>query len=210
MAITWYFDFISPFAYLQWPKVRKLCAEREVALRPVLFAGLLGAVGQKGPAEIPGKREFTYRHVLWRARQAGRPLRFPPAHPFNPLAALRLSVAAGCGAEAVEAIFDWIWKEGNAGDTAQALATVGRRLGVDDVEAAIGQAWVKEQLSANFQAAREEGIFGVPTLSLGSGRLFWGDDAHDFAVACLSDPGLWDDPEMQRLARLPVGVVRQA
>ncbi len=52
-----------------------------------------------------------------------------------------------------------------------------------------------------------EQIFGVPTLSIG-GRLFWGEDAHDFAMACLRDPTLWDDAEMQRVAALPVGISR--
>ena len=44
---------------------------------------------------MPGKREFTYRFVQWQAERAGVTLRFPPAHPFNPLAALRLCIAAG-------------------------------------------------------------------------------------------------------------------
>ena len=88
MPPRWYFDVISPFAYLQWPKVQALAAQREVVLVPVLLAALLAARGQKGPAEISGKREFTYRHVLWQARTAGMALRFPPAHPFNPIVAL--------------------------------------------------------------------------------------------------------------------------
>jgi 2-hydroxychromene-2-carboxylate isomerase len=84
-AVRWYFDFISPFAYLHWPKVKAAMSERAIMPVPILFAAVLDTRGQKGPAEIPSKREFTYRHVLWQARQAGVPLRFPPTHPFNPL-----------------------------------------------------------------------------------------------------------------------------
>ena len=90
----WYFDFISPFAYLQWQAVRRLPGIVPVC-RPVLLAGLLSHHGHKGPAEIPSKRLFTYRHAQWRADRAGIPMTFPPAHPFNPLAALRLCIAAG-------------------------------------------------------------------------------------------------------------------
>lgn len=104
--IRWYFDFISPFAYLQWHRVRTMQRHGPIELRPVLLAGLLGHHGQKGPAEIPGKREFTYRHVQWRAGRAGIAMRFPPAHPFNPLAALRLCIAAGSSPEATDAIFN--------------------------------------------------------------------------------------------------------
>ena len=207
MPIVWYFDFISPFAWLQWPKLKALAATHPVALRPILFAGVLDRRGQKGPAEIPVKREFTYRHALWRARQAGQPLRFPPAHPFNPLTSLRLCIAAGSTVEATDAIFDWIWGQGHAGDSVEALAPVAARLGVANPAAAIADPAVKAQLKANFDAAMEDGVFGVPTLSL-DGRLFWGDDAHDFALACLHDPALWDEPEMQRVASLPIGVAR--
>jgi 2-hydroxychromene-2-carboxylate isomerase len=208
MRITWYFDFISPFAWLQWPRVKALAATQPVALRPIVFAGLLDHHGQKGPAEIPGKREFTYRHALWRARQAGQPLRFPPQHPFNPLAALRLCMAAGADVAATDAIFDWIWAQGQAGDSVEALAPLAARLGIDDISAAIAAPAVKAQLKANFDEAMAEGVFGVPTLSL-DGRLFWGDDAHEFALACLHDPAIWDEPEMRRVAALPVGVARR-
>lgn len=209
MRIVWYFDFISPFAWLQWPKIKALAQTEQVELCPILFAGLLDKYGHKGPAEIPGKREFTYRFVLWRARQAGRPLRFPPSHPFNPLAALRLCIAAGSAVAAADAIFDWIWAQGRAGDSAAALASVGARLGIADVAAAIADDRVKARLKANFDQAAAAGVYGVPTLSL-DGRLFWGDDAHDFALACLRDPALWDEPAMRRLDSLPVGIARQA
>lgn len=207
MPIVWYFDFISPFAWLQWPKVKALAAMHPVTLCPIVLAGVLEKCGQKGPAEIPAKREFTYRYVLWRAQQAHQPLRFPPAHPFNPLAALRLCIAAGTSVEATEAIFDWIWGQGHAGDSINALAPVAARLGIADPAAAIADPAVKAQLRANFDAAIAEGVFGVPTLSL-DGRLFWGDDAHDFALACLRDPSLWDAPEMQRVASLPLAAAR--
>lgn len=202
---TWYFDFISPFAYLQWPKVRALLAEREVALCPIVFAAVLAARGQKGPAEIPGKREFTYRHVLWTARKAGIALRFPPAHPFNPIAALRLCIAAGNTPQAVTAIFDWIWARGEAGDSVEALAPLAAELGLEIT--AINADATKATLHTNTDAALATGVFGVPTLAVGD-NLFWGLDAHEFALAALADPELLADAEMQRLGCLPVGAGR--
>lgn len=198
--LRWYFDFISPFAYLHWRKVRGLARERDVALVPIVFAAVLDARGQKGPAEIPGKREFTYRHVSWQARREGVPLAFPPAHPFNPLPALRLCIAAGGDARAIDAIFDWIWGQGRAGDGAGALAPLCEQLGVDP--ARLSDAEVKATLRANTDAALAAGVFGVPTLALGD-ALFWGNDAHDFALAALEDPALLETPEMARLGRLP-------
>jgi 2-hydroxychromene-2-carboxylate isomerase len=203
MAVHWYFDFISPFSYLQWQKVKAM--PEAVVPVPIVFGAVLAAHGQRGPAEIPGKREFTYRHVLWQSRREGVTLRFPPAHPFNPLFALRLCVAAGSTPQAVDALFDWIWKDGRAGDTPEALAPVAAALGVE-ASAAVQEA-AKAQLRANTDAAIAAGVHGVPTLAF-DGLLFWGNDAHDFALAALRHPEVLADAEMQRIASLPVGIRR--
>ena len=112
MRVIWYFDFISPFAYLQCERLNQLPEGTHIEYRPVLFAGLLNHWGQLGPAEIPQKRVFTYRHTLWLARKCGIPLRFPVGHPFNPLRFLRLAIAAGCSKQAVTRIFRYIWSAG--------------------------------------------------------------------------------------------------
>jgi len=204
--LRWYFDVISPFAWLQWPKVQALAVTHAVTPVPVLLAAILSARGQKGPAEIPEKRAFTYRHVLWQARRDGVPVQFPPAHPFNPIAALRTIIAAGSTLEAVDAVLGWIWRDGHAGDDAQALAPLLARLGL--APEAIATEPVKQALRANTDTALAAGVFGVPTLQVGD-ALFWGNDAHDFALAALADPALLDEPDMARIADLPVGAVRR-
>ncbi|HEY0505272.1 MAG TPA: 2-hydroxychromene-2-carboxylate isomerase [Lysobacter sp.] len=203
--IIWYFDFISPFSYLHWQKIKALGDGHTVRPVPIVFAAVLSARGQKGPAEIPVKREFTYRHVLWQSRQEGVPLRFPPTHPFNPIAALRLCIAAGSTVEAVDAIFDWIWRDGRAADSAEALAPLLAALDVAP-ERLVDDA-TKAALRANTEAALAAGVYGVPTMAF-DGQLFWGNDAHDFALAVLRDPGVLADAEMQRASTLPVGITR--
>ena len=84
-AADWYFDFLSPFSYLQLVQFDRLPPDLEITYRPVLFAGLLGHWEHKGPAEIPAKRVHTYRWCHWYAARHGIPFRMPPAHPFNPL-----------------------------------------------------------------------------------------------------------------------------
>lgn len=205
----WYFDPLSPFACLQWPKIKALRREFGITPVPILLAAVLDARGQKGPAEIPSKREFTYRHVVWQARQAGVPLRFPPRHPFNPLPALRLCVAAGASERVIDAVFAWIWIEGRAADSLEAILPLCDAVQVDP--ALLGHDTVKATLRSNTEQALREGVFGVPTLAVGDGAepaLFWGNDSHDFAAAVLRDPSLLDEAEFQRLSRLPVGVSR--
>jgi len=207
MPIAWYFDFVSMFSWLQWPAIRELAEKREVTLRPILLGALLKQMDQRGPAEIPSKREFTYRYALWRARRDGVPLRFPPAHPFNPLPALRLCIAAGTTLDAVGSIFEWIWAHGRAADTAEALAPLAASLGIDDLRAALAAAEVKAALQANFEEAMRQQVYGVPTLAIGD-ELFWGSDAHAFAMDYLEHPEMFAEGEMARLGALPIGLSR--
>ena len=108
-SVTWYFDFVSPFAYLCLHRLKELPPEVAIEYRPVLFAGLLNHWGQKGPAELPTKRRYTYRWSHWWAHRLGIPFRYPAAHPFNPLHHLRLAIACGSTPEAIRRIFDAIW-----------------------------------------------------------------------------------------------------
>lgn len=202
----WYFDFISPFAYLQFSRFCQLPPDLHLTLKPVLFAGLLGHFGQKGPAEIPSKRRFVYRFFRWLAVQRSVPFNMPPTHPFQPLPPLRLAIAAGATAEAVGTIFDFIYGSGqDVGGPA--FAELGRALGFDDVAARIADPQVKERLRENTQEAIAAGVFGVPTF-VARGELFWGDDATDMFLAFLRDPGLFEDAEMVRLSTMPMGLRR--
>ena len=201
----WYFDFISPFAYLQWRRLWR--DQREIATRlqpkPLLLAGLLNHWGQLGPAELPGKRRHTYRHVIWQARELGIPLRFPPAHPFNPLPALRLCLAAPDRVVATDTLFAHIWEHGRAGDDLEALAEVARTLQVPDLGAAISAQRVKDQLALNGADAIARQAFGVPTLAVGP-EIFWGNDSTSMAIAYVNNRGLFDgDEEMRRIDHLP-------
>lgn len=204
---VWYFDFISPFAWLQWRALDALAPVLTFEFRPILLAALLDHHGHKGPAEIPQKRRFSYRFVTWRAQQAGIPLRFPPAHPFNPLPALRLALALGCRAGAIDAIFQHLWAEGRAGDSAAALAPVAARFGIDDVERAIADPAAKAALRANTEAAIAHGVFGVPTVEL-DGELFWGEDATPMLRDWLADPARFRSGELARVLDLPAAVQR--
>ena len=203
--MDWYFDFISPFAYLQFQRLREL--PRPPRLRPVLFAGLLGHWGQLGPAEIPAKRRFTYRHVLWQARRQGVALRFPPAHPFHPLSALRLAIALDARPEPVGAIFDFIWRDGRDPDAGFDDLCARAGLSPAAARARVGEPAVKDALRRNTDDAVAAGVFGVPTL-VAHGELFWGVDATDMALAWLCEPAAFEDAEMARASTLPAAVER--
>jgi 2-hydroxychromene-2-carboxylate isomerase len=206
MKVSWVFDVISPFAYLARTRLSRLPTHVTVEYVPVLFAGLLSHFGQLGPAEVGPKRRFTYRFTLWQARQLGVTMRWPPAHPFNPLAALRLIIAAGSDARAVETVFNAIFAEGKDVQNPEVIEALARELGIEDLSK-LGSAETKTRLRENTDWAIGRGIFGVPTLVIGE-ETFWGLDGFDMALDFLRDPSGFGDEEMKRLERLPVGVVR--
>jgi 2-hydroxychromene-2-carboxylate isomerase len=207
MKVSWVFDVISPFAYLGLWQLSGLPAGTEIEFVPVLFAGLLNHHGQMGPAEIASKRRFTYRFAVWRGRRMGVPLTMPPAHPFNPLSALRLVIAAGSDQQSVKTAFDFVYGQGRDVSDPAVLADLARELGLADMEAALSDPRVKQTLRQNTDWAIERGVFGVPTLVVGS-ELFWGHDAFDMAVDYLRDPDQFNDAQMKRVDALPTGATR--
>ncbi len=205
--ITFYLDFISPYASLAFEKLPEVLIGHSysVSYKPILFAALLKHHGQLGPAEIPGKREWTYRQVLWLARQHGVVVQMPAQHPFNPLGLLRLAVACGEGGLSnryvCETAFRHVWQGGADAADGQRLNILATQLSPkQDPNGEV----VKGQLKTNTDDSIAKGVFGVPTFEV-DGKLFWGFDALPMLKGHLEgDPALdaeWKAAE--QVARWP-------
>ncbi len=201
--IDFYLDFISPYAYLAFEQLPRALEglSYEVAYRPILFAGLLKHHGQLGPAEIPGKREWTYRQVMWIAHSQGVPMQMPAAHPFNPLGLLRLATACGPNRFVCETMFRHVWRGG--ADAADAARLQALR---DELSPARDPS--SDEVKATLKAATDEaiarGLFGVPTLAVDD-KLFWGFDALPMLRQYLQgDP--WFGEPWEAAARPPSGL----
>jgi len=211
MKLEWYFDFISPFAYLQHCQFEKLPKSVNVVYKPILFAGLLNHWENVGPAEIPPKRIFTYKHCYWKAKSLNIPFKMPPAHPFNSLAALRLAIATECKQDCIQAIFEAIWKHGLDLNSSQCSEHLERKLNIKNLPKLITQQSVKDKLKSNTEQAAKNEVFGVPTFApVGDGHdRFWGLDSFEMLLDYLKDPIAFRDDEMIRIENLPEGVQRK-
>lgn len=208
--ITFYFDVISPYAYLAFEQLPKALKGRNYQLtyQPVLFAGLLKHHGQLGPAEIEPKRSWTYRQVQWLAHELGIEMQLPAAHPFNPLALLRLAVASQSeglpNRYVVETLFHHVWRGGQDAQDLQRLSVLGELLKPAlDPNAAV----VKDLLKAHTESAIAKGIFGVPTFEV-DGRLFFGLDALPMLAAYLAGNVWFQSSDWDASASLPKGSTR--
>lgn len=203
--ITFYLDFISPYAYLAFEKLPETLQGLSYAVdyKPMLFAALLKHHGQLGPAEIPAKREWTYRQVLWQAHDQGVPMRMPAAHPFNPLALLRLAIACGADGKAnryvCETILRHVWRDGGDATDAQRFKSL-----TDTLKPARdpGSDEVKSELKANADEAIGRGVFGVPTYAVDD-KLFWGFDALRMLRAYLEGDAWFGQGDWDAVAALP-------
>ncbi len=207
-AADWYFDFLSPFSYLQLAQFDRLPPDLEVTYRPVLFAGLLAHWEHKGPAEIPAKRVQTYRWCHWYAARHGIPFRMPPAHPFNPLRPLRLAIAQDAEPALIRALFDAIWAEGRDPSQDEEWQGLTGRLGIADGDEMIARPEVKEALRRATEEAAARGVFGIPTFVIGD-EVFWGLDTTDLVLDYLNDPTMLESGEFARISSLPIAQARK-
>ena len=207
--MRWYFDFISPFAYLQSTRLQEFSSQRDIEFRPLLFAGLLKHWGQLGPAELPSKRQWTFKHCVWQAHRDNITLNLPPEHPFNPLPLLRLCIAAGNNATVVERLFRYVWSDGLLPGNEDAFISLCNEFSLSPAD--INTDEIKNQLLANGEAAIAEGVFGVPSITYDE-QLFWGYDATDMALASMAhrQPSCdWPGEKLAAVAALPEGLQRK-
>jgi len=215
-TITFYLDFISPYAWLAFdvlPQALEGISHR-VVHKPLLFAALLKHHGQLGPAEMPCKRDWTYRQVLWLARQQATPLQLPAAHPFNPLGLLRLACA--CDAQGqpnrwvCEKIFRHVWCTGLDAADPERLARLQEELLSHLLPDGSPQGdQVKRALQTHSQEAIDAGVFGVPSFVVDD-KVFWGQDALPMLRAYLQGDAWFDGPDWQAPDRCSVGIKRTA
>jgi len=210
--LTFWFDPISPFAYLAFEQLPQALEglSIDVTYRPILFAGLLKHWGQKGPAEIEPKRAWTFRHVHWLGAQHGIPIDTPAQHPFNPLGLLRLLVASvpeggAPNRRACELVLRHIWRGGlDANDSARQAALTQELAPSRDPN----DETVKQALKDATGEALARGVFGVPTIEVDR-RMFWGLDALPMLADHLRGGAWFAGPAWDREGPPRAGVRRE-
>lgn len=209
-SITFYFDPISPYVWLCAARAieRIEAAGAQVSMQPVLFAAMLNAHGNVGPAEIAAKRAYTFRDVMRQAARAGLRFEGPPGHPFNPLPALRMCTALAGERERRRfalALFAACWERGEDISDEAALVRIAGECDLDGAAllAATKNPEVKQRLAAATEQAIADGVFGVPTFRL-DGELFWGGDRVETLLWRLEGNGIDETKLAHFLAKPPL------
>ncbi len=197
--VEFYYDLVSPYSYLAYGQVGRICEEHgaELVLRPMLLGGVHKAVGIQAPIEVPNKGRYQVRDIKRWAEHYDLPMRFPEPFPFRTLKTMRAVV--WCAAEGkLEAFtreaFALYWEEGGAPRGVEEagedgpLEEVARRVGADPSEVLEGASApeTKEALKKATGEALDRGVFGAPTFFVGE-EMYWGNDRLFFVEAALKN-----------------------
>ena len=203
-TIDFYFDYISPNAYLAWTQLPRLAEKCGFTIEPcpVLFAGLLEAHGQLGPAEVPAKSLWMAKNNARKAVRLGVPLNPPAFHPFNPLLALRVSSLPLAAAERValiDALFQAVWVRGLHVSEPAVVERIADELGLRG--AALVAESARPESKAKLRRQTDEaialGVFGVPTMIVNN-ELFWGYDDFEQLELLLANNDPIDSAQWQQ------------
>lgn len=195
--VEFYYDLVSPYSYLAFGEVSRICREHgaELTLRPMLLGAVHKSVGLQAPIATEAKARYQAKDVRRWAEHYGRPMRFPDPFPFRTLKTMRAAMFFGVGGE-LEAFtreaFTLYWEEGGApkgrdeADEDGPVSEVARRMGADPEEVLRGASdpRAKEALRAATAEAVERGVFGAPAFFVG-GEMFFGNDRLHFVEGAL-------------------------
>ena len=180
--IIFYYDSISPYAWLGWKYFQKIKERNDVNIEvvPVLFAGLLNFHKNIGPAEIPAKRIATFSDIIRKAELSDFKFKGPPSHPFNPLKSLRVCLAFSNLVKRIHYtgyLLNGIWEDGENPTSEEFLKGLIVKCGEDpeNILELSNDQEVKNQLRENTETCAKNNVFGVPTFKIDS-HLFWGAD----------------------------------
>ncbi|HEY7933047.1 MAG TPA: 2-hydroxychromene-2-carboxylate isomerase [Solirubrobacteraceae bacterium] len=189
---TFYFDLGSPYAYLAAERLPQLMGE-QLDWQPVSLGALFKLTGRSSWAlGDPERRGAGMAEVARRAQHYGLPeVRWPDPWPGNYLSAMRAATfaeQAGAGHQFATVALRQAFVHGRDLSIAEHVFAAARDAGLDPAEVRAGteDPQIKLALRQATDRAHALGVFGVPTLAIGT-DLYWGDDRLDDAAARLHE-----------------------
>lgn len=180
--VRFYFDFLSPYAYLARHKLTELSRRHGwlIDYRSIDLGRAKTVIGNTGPSnrDMPVKLRYLTRDLTRWAASYGIELRFPPNYHSRRLnAGLYYGPCRGREADYVRVAFDHVWGLGQAPDAAQTLSAVAEEMNWD--AGGFAAFTDSEAGSRAYEHATAEAIanhvFGVPTMMVGE-EMWWGND----------------------------------
>ncbi|HLW93984.1 MAG TPA: DsbA family protein [Solirubrobacteraceae bacterium] len=180
------FDTNSPYAYLAAMRVNEILGP-DIEWRPIAFAFVLRARNRRPWSFDESTRREGIAECEARAAARGLPaLRWPPGFPvesysLEPLRAIAAAIAHEREQVLTRALFERNFVTGEGLRTTGAVRDCWVEVGLDSASYDAEIAAAKPILAAETNRAIAEGVYGVPTVTVGDTH-FWGDDQLEAAA----------------------------
>ncbi|MBY4598632.1 2-hydroxychromene-2-carboxylate isomerase [Ottowia caeni] len=182
VQVRFYFDFLSPYAYLAQHRLKALSASHgwQIDFRSIDLSQAKKAIGNVGPAnrDMPVKLAYLAKDLSRWAALYGIPLTFPPNYNSSGLnVGLYYGPCKGREAEYVSTAYGLVWGLGQAPDDPKTLESVASHMkwDVDDfIEFTHSEPGLQAYRKSTEDAIAQH-IFGVPTMAVGD-EMWWGND----------------------------------
>ena len=193
-SFEFFFDYVSPTAYLASFLVRKVAGRTgaELIYRPMFLGGVMQATGNAPPGRVPAKSKYLHIDLQRCAAHIGVPLHFNPAFPMMTLRILRATLGFAGDSAARDAFIEACFRYSWGVEEPRNLATdeeIARMCEAEGFETEQILAWgrdtgLKSALKANTEEAVARGAFGAPTFFIGD-EIFFGHDRLDYVERAL-------------------------
>ena len=188
-TIDFYFDFISPYAFISFQQIKSLKFKQEFKfrLKPVLLGGLHNLHKITAPAFIPAKATFMIRDCKMVSEKCKISFKFNSYFPIKTVDLMRGVLIAeedGIANNYIDKIFETMWVSGLNLNDQQVVDKTLKNLEINPktFSLRLSSQNIKDELKERTQEAYEKGVFGAPTF-LVNNKIFWGQDRLEYALA---------------------------
>ena len=182
--IDFYFDIISPYAYIAYKKILKI-KDINFKLKPILLGGLHNLAGITAPAFNKYKMKNMQNDCELVAKKNNISFKWNSKFPINSLNIMRgyLCVKDNKKEEYLNNFFEAYWKEDLDLSNEENIKILLKKLKIDehDFFNLIKNQDTKDKLKQFTQEAFEKEVFGAPTFRVNN-KIFWGQDRLEYAL----------------------------
>ena len=185
--IDFYFDFISPYSYLAFNKLKSLNKDNQINIdyKPILLGGLHNLGGITAPAFNERKMKNMKNDCELIANKNNITFKWNTKFPINSLYLMRgyLLINDDLKEKYFDFCFNAYWKDDIDITDEKNITIILENIGFNkkDFFDGIKDLKIKEKLKDLTKNAFDKDIFGAPTFVVNN-KIFWGQDRLDYAL----------------------------
>ena len=182
--IDFYFDIISPYAYISHKKISKI-NNIIFNYKPIFLAGLHNLAGIDPPAFNKFKMKNMVNDCNLVSKKNNIQFKWNTNFPINSLSLMRgyLFISKDKKDEYINTFFDAYWKDNQDLSNIENITKLLSKIKINSEEffKSIQEQSIKNELKTLTSKAFQKEVFGAPTF-ISNNKIFWGQDRLEYAI----------------------------